>query len=778
MSHESVETRVEDIWEGHDRFGRAIVVAIVVTTLLATLTAFLQTRALRAHDESLDLADQWGALASQVSFGWDAAALLQLDRYRLAENARIRSEQATAAEFLGVGPPRAESALDAKRWRLLSVRLQRESGELASASQREFADIRKQTQGSLPSVGEAVAAGKERTCRAPAWARAPAPGVIRNDRSLAGPDQDPNFPTRYLADNRWETYLLEARRDGASVEAESAEKQFTRYAIALTLFAVSVFLLGFSLSPYGKPHRHLFATVAGVFVVGSTLWCVYAAVRGPHAGSAEAAAAYADGRVSLDRETYADDLRAIYYFDCAIKLEPGFTQAYVGRGMAYLSLTDPHDPTASGNVELTPLQYQQQSLRDLITAHKLGAIDPTLAASEGAFVFERGLENHSAADLRRGLGLEQETARTFPRDPVWAMNVAEAELVLGYPWRPAYHRAEALARAQANAESAGTEQFVAGALTDLADIVTKTRRTNTRLLHQIALAKEDLVDRMSDSPSVYGNAVRVKGLSIYKIDVQPAYAEFIVDRGSTLKPEKDQVNAQWYYRRSKRGIWAAFSGLSGPTAPRQDSTGRWFVITPFQFGTYGPSCLPSGYYKLELYVNGRLAATDRVPVRVADRLEPSAVQDMDVQICRPSTWVRLPARIPGLADGYVTRDHRRGVLTFDVSAEADASRTGEHLGPLLIKAVGQFYSFLPGGLHSGALVGFPFLGASTNSESVDFLYPGGELYAAIAVTDSGRAVVGVVFGPRRMFVHPVDRDTRATMADNLLAGVSTFEYTY
>jgi hypothetical protein len=777
MSHESVETKVEELLEGHDRFGRAIVVAIVVTTLVATLTAFLQTRALRAHDESLDLADQWGALASQVSFRWDAAALLQLDRYRLAENARVRSEQATAATFLGVGPPRAESTLDAKRWHVLSVRLQQESGTLAAASRTEFADIRKQTQGSLPSVGEAVAAGKEGTCRAPAWARAPAPGVIRDDRSRAGPDQDPNFPTRYLADNRRETYLLEARRDGASMEAESAERQFTRYAVALTLFAVSVFLLGFSLSPYGKPHRHLFATVAGVFVVGSTVWCVYAAVRGPHAGNAESAAAYADGRVSLDRGTYRDDLQAIYYFNCAIKLEPGFTQAYVDRGMAYSALTDPNDPTASGNVELMPPRYQEHSLRDLSTAQKLGAIDPTLPAGEGAFVFERGLEHHNAADMRRGLRLEQETARTFPRDPTWAMNVAEGELVLGYPWRPAYHRAEALARAQANAESVGTDSFVAGALTDLADIVTKTRPTSASLMQQITLAREDVVDQLSDSQGASPRAVQVNGLKIHTIDIQPSYAEFSLDTGTDFT-RNDQLYAAWYYRLPHRRIWSAFALLTGPATPYRDAHGRWSVITPFQYGSYGPQCLPSGAYKLELYVNGRLATARRVERHVTGHLESSAVQDMNLQVCRPKAWGRLPTRSPGLADGYVSPDRRSGLLIFDVSAEADAARAGKHTLPLLHKALVQFRDLMPNDLRPGGPFVSPFLGASRNRKVVHDLYPGGELYAAIAVTGSGRAVVGVVFGPRRMFVHPVDRHTRATMAENLLAGMITSEYTY
>ena len=777
MSHETVETRVEDLWEGHDRFGRAIVVAIVVTTLVATLTAFLQTRALRAHDESLDLADQWGALASQVSFRWDAAALLQVDRYRLAENARVRSEQANAAEFLGVGPPRAESALDVKRWHLLSVRLQQESGALAAASRTEFADIRKQTQGSLPSVGEAFAAGKEGTCGEPAWARAPAPGVIRDDRNGAGPDQDPYFPRNYLADNRRETYLLEARRDGASLEAESAEKQFTRYAVALTLFAVSVFLLGFSLSPYGKPHRHLFATVAGVFVVGSTVWCVYAAVRGPHAANVEAARAYADGSVSLDRGTYGDDRRAIYYFDCAIRLEPGFTQAYVDRGMAYSALTDANEPTASGNVELMPPRYQQQSLRDLSTAQKLGAIDPTLPAGEGAYIFERGLEDHSAVEMREGLRLEEETARTFRRDPVWAVNVAEGKLVLGSPWRPAYHYAEALARAQANAESTGTGSFVAGALTDLADIVTKTRPTSNSLMHRIALAKEDVVDQLSDSPRASARAVMANAVKIHTIGIQPSYARFVLDTGSDFT-KNDHLYAAWYYRLPRRRIWSAFASLTGSTTPYQGQHGRWSVITPYLYGAYGPQCLPSGTYKLELYVNGRLATTRSVDRHVAGRLKWSSVQDMNVQVCRPSTWVQLPKRSPGLVDGYVSSDRRSGLLIFDVSAEADASRKGKHLLPLLHKALVQFRGFMPSDRRSGAPFVFPFLGAPKNSKVVHDVYPGGELYAAIAVTDPGRAVVGVVFGPRRMFVDPVDRDTRATMAENLLAGVITSEYTY
>jgi hypothetical protein len=424
-----------------------------------------------------------------------------------------------------------------------------------------------------------------------------------------------------------------------------------------------------------------------------------------------------------------------------------------------------------------PLQYQKKSLSDLSTAQKLGAIDPTLPAGEGAFVFEGGLKDHRTAEMRRGLRLEQETARIFPQDPLWAINVAEGELVLGYPWRPAYHHAEALARAQANAEGVGTESFVAGALTDLADIVTKTRPTSASLMHQITLAREDVVNQLSDAPGAPARAVPINGVKINTIDIQPSYAGFALNTASDLTT-KDRLYAAWYYWLPRRRIWSAFASLTGSTTPYRDEHGRWSVITPYLYGPYGPQCLPSGAYKLELYVNGRLATTRYVDRHVTGHLEWSAVQDMDVEVCRPKTWAQLPTRSPGLADGYVSPDRRSGLLIFDVSAEADASRNGEHLIPLLHRALVQFRGFMPSGLRSGRPFVFPFLGAPTNSRVVHDLYPGGELYAAIAVTGSGRAVVGVVFGPRRGFVHPVEEDTRATMAENLLAGVITSEYTY
>lgn len=765
MSHERLESDVAELLGEHDRFGQMLVIAIVATTLLGAVTGLMQIQALRHHDEAIDRADQWGALASQVGPRWDAAARLQIDRYRLYVDARVRSEQARARAFLGVGPPRAELALAAARWDRVATRLQRESASLAVALRAEFATIGRTTGAWLPNVRERLPAELDPRCPTPRWAAATVPPPVRDGPGFAGPGQDPYFPWRYLADSRRDAYLIDALRTGASREAVGAEKQFTEFAVGLTVFAVAVFLLGFSLSPYGTPHRHLFATTAAALVLGASIWSIRAALDAPHAPNPQAAVEYADGRVALDRSGPGDIRAAIVYLDCAIAHDPGFAQAYIDRADAYASLPNPRDPTGSGNTELVPLQQQQRSLADLRTAEKLGADDPTLPGQLGTYVFQRGLEQHDAKQMRRGLTLEQETARIFPRDPVYAFNVAEADLALGRDWRPAYHRAVLLS---------GESIDVAAALTDLTDVAAHSRG-DARLRAQVELAKEYVVD--ARDPPV--RRTPVGRIAIDKIDVQPGYVEFILRKGAQVDPHIDTLDAEWYYELPGTKVWAGMGDISGRTKPGVDPERRLFVIKALPRAR-GTRCVPSGLFRLELYANGRLAATRIVSARVA-RLVSSPLQDMNVSVCRKGGWLPLEraarGAVPGLAGGYLSSDRRRGILVFDVTPESAAATSDLGAVELLVRALRQFRPLLPTGLRHPQIFRFPFLGGSRRSWTIDCLYPGGELYAAIGATDFGRTLVGVVFGPRRMFDDAVDPTTGATLADNLLASIVTSDPT-
>ena len=101
---EHPETPLDEMLEERDRFDKAILLGIVITSLLAALTALGQIHALQRHDESVAQADQWSSMASQASFTSNSIAQLQLDRFRLSQDASARSHQARTAYFLNAGP--------------------------------------------------------------------------------------------------------------------------------------------------------------------------------------------------------------------------------------------------------------------------------------------------------------------------------------------------------------------------------------------------------------------------------------------------------------------------------------------------------------------------------------------------------------------------------------------------------------------------------------------------------------------------------------------------
>jgi tetratricopeptide (TPR) repeat protein len=771
VSREKVETPLGELLGEHDAFGQILVVAIVLTTLLAALTGFVQIRALRHHDDAVDRADQWGALASQVGPRWDAAARLQLDRFRLYQEARVRAEQARARAFLGVGPPRDELVLDAARWSRLATQVRRDSASLEATMRTYVATVQQTTDAWLSSVTEPRLVERGGRCPPPAWASDVVPGPVGDGPSRAGPGQDPHFPQRYLADSRREVYLIDALRAGASREAEHTEKQFTEFAVALTLFAVAVFLLGFSLSPYGRPHRRLFATTAAGLVVGASIWAVHSAVAAPRAPSAEAAAAYADGRVALEREGPGDARTALGYFDCAIALDPGFPQAYVDRADAWSSLPGRRDPTGRGGIEIVPLALQERALADLERAEALGAKDPSLPAYKGSYILQRGVQEHDRGRIWEGLDLVRESARVFPDDPIFAFDVAEGELALGRDWHPAFRNAERLAAS----DPVGWPFFVSRALTDLTQVARQSG--DPRTVAQVKLAKEHVV-AASDPPQ---RRTPVAGIRIQRIDVQPGFVEFVLARGTDLDPARDTLDAQWYYSVPGSGVWTGVFDISGRVLTRRGEDQSLFAITPLP-RPRGTGCVPSGLYRLELYANGRLATTRDVDARVAP-LVSSPLRDMNVSICRPASWVSLTRRtepgigvVPGLADGYVSADGSQGILVLDVSPEGEQAVNERGALRLLFRSLQQFHTLVPSGLRAPRILDSPFLGGG-RSVTVGFLYPGGRLIAAIGVTNYGRALVGLVFGSESMFTRPVDPRTGSTLADNLAASIVTSDPT-
>jgi hypothetical protein len=310
-------------------------------------------------------------------------------------------------------------------------------------------------------------------------------------------------------------------------------------------------------------------------------------------------------------------------------------------------------------------------------------------------------------------------------------------LALGRPWRQAYDHAERLVLKKANPLPM---DYVAAALTDLDLLATKKLRPG--LGSAVRAAKEDVV------ASTYP-AAESSGASSTDIDrrataqeprrvsllIYPALAEFGFTPPPDFNPERDRLFAAWY-NKTPNG-WAALPTLSGPAKLFGPVGGKYYSARALS------GCMPGGQYKLELYVNGRLAgsSTSNATVHFPE-LRQAPLGDLNAEVCRPNDWRPVKDDIPGVASGYVSSRHdpRAGVMLFDMSA------SGAHGRAMASAALSRFSTMLPSGSKPlGPRTPTFFMGETGNRRAYE--YPHGLMIVGTGRTPIGRKLVAVVFEP-------------------------------
>ncbi len=467
IPYEIFEVDEQSQHEGH---ARLIAVAAVVTTLLAALTGFLQAGALRTHDTSDIRAERLGALSLYASAGNGDQARVQIERFQLLEQAQ--REQATAQAFARfANPPQASTELEAARWGYVATNIERDTKEIA-ASQRMIR--------ACPASSSNVCA----TCPGSSvngCARQPLPVI--SPGGWYSSEQDPNFPVRYQQNAQWWAYFLSAQRDDANERADAAEGRFVHLAAALTMFAVAVFLFGYSLTPQGRRRRHLFARVAALFVVCAAGWTIYSLAQGIPALSTRSSHAYADGLVAYNDSNYA---QADSDLKLATSLNPGFANAWTelaqDRGSEGIApqYVDNEETQINDIGALAAAAYADQQAIDA------GSQSPLVRFELGANLLYIGLLHHDDRIVRRSRGYSADALARFlaqlrqHQHPGQYLlfsefNTAEADLVDSSPVTGREYRTAVKRLLEpALQTTVGVEPTVATALTDLS-LIAQTR---------------------------------------------------------------------------------------------------------------------------------------------------------------------------------------------------------------------------------------------------------------------------------------------------------------
>jgi len=708
--------------ESSDRFGKAIAIAVVLATLAAALVAFLQAGALRTDDEAAVRAERLAAESLGQRIRSQEIAQVQFERFELAEQQRRRAGRARQRRFFGSGD---EQALLLEEERLTRVVTQTEKSSAAIAK----------AQGVKPLT----------------------------DRGETGPQEDPLFPERYLAGARREGYRLSALRDAANAEGDRAEVQFTNYAVSLTMLAVAVFLFGYSLTPQGRARRKLFAGVATGFVTVAAVAAAVTASDPPNRPPDEAAEAFADGRVAADT---LDHEAAVRHFDRALDLRPDFARAHILRAGA---ITDGGAPALTGNTALVDDRTLERTIDDLRAARDLGAEDPQALVSLGFDLTLEGLREDDDDRIEEGIEALEAARGRFKSNPAVDYNLGLAALALGRRDEAQEHYDRAVRRTifqderrKVKRDDILQEQGYVGAA--FSDLETLSAARGKELGDAIAEVKQRIVGPVSalTSPPVTGEELapeqseRAAGpparLNDIELVVTPALTQMSVGSEENFDPTKDRLSLQWYWRPPGGRSWSVLNEVSGSALEDEltvDASDNTYLLRRSFVQLSAPTtCLADGSYRLEAYVNGRLAGQGKTEAEFGEQ-EADPVRDIGVAYCRPPDWKPAPGRVPGLVSGSLSPDDESGVFVFSIDPEvAGEGEPSEARSARIIAETLRRFEIADVGLGRPERTDEPFLGLDGELVQL-YSLAGGALIAGSGQKPDGEILVGIAFGSGR-----------------------------
>ena len=567
-----------------------------------------------------------------------------------------------------------------------------------------------------------------------------------------GPEQDPTFPTRYFSAATEESLRLNALQDAANEEASALDRRAASYTAILAMVAVSLYLFGLTLAVAGQWRRFGFLGVGlGLLTVG-LLWLVQSILTPGYVTNPEAAAAYARGRVALINTTGRAGYReAMAHYDQAIELRPSFARAYSDRSDAiFLS----ESPQRTGFISIVPPEALERARADLERARALGHEGASTHGSLGFYAFLQGVQEADVALLNESAAFSQQAIALDPLQPIYRYNLAVALVAAGRldEARAAYQEgvARSLYLDQANTRLRGEpfvqEQWLAGALTDL-EIV---RRYRPDLDSSIRGFKEQIVGRVA-SQSLDAPTASPAVFSDIQLDIFPAELQW---QGTVqgYDAARDTIAAQWYHQDAQGLGWAVIPEVSQTAVPTVGSDGRLFQLSPYMSRVSPPACLPSGSYRVELYVNGRLAAEATGAVDFG-QYDAFFSRELTVALCRPPDWVRREDRLPGLIDGFQSPDLQHGVYAARLpllGSFRDLPDVAASTVDITMESFADIFPARPTYWEEAGTSADYFMGLSDTAWRW-YDYGTGYVRIAAGLTADGAVVLGMVYGPYEWF---------------------------
>ena len=696
-----------------DRLSAVVAIVIAFTTLVAAVAGFLQADTSQAAGNRRDEAEQLALQALSSAQSSRENAQVELETFQLWVEQRTQAGNALLAGLYSSSDPVRQNTLmlEQQRWETIAA---------ATLTQSEL-----------------------------------------DPESDYGPEHDPTFPQRYFAAATGDSLRLNALQDAANEEAASVDERAAAYTAVLAMLAVALYLFGLTLAVTGKWRRLGFFSV-GLGMLGvALLWIGQAALLPPYETKDEAASEYAAGRVAAATSFNAAGFQqAEEHLTRAIQLRPTFARAYADRAGVIFQAASPQ---RSGFISIAPPEALARAAADLRQALALGLENAPTLGDLGFYLFAQGVQSADIGILNQSIDYTRRAIALDSTEPIYRYNLGAALAASGRfdESRRAYQdavmatiyvdQANVVLRREPNVE----ESWLAGALTDL-EIVNRYRAELERLTgrtgfeQQLTSLKEYIVGRVvaesPEAPPASGAAFADITPSIFPAEVQ--WQGTVTNYDAT----RDTISTQWYHKDPQGHGWAVIPEVSRTQKPTVQTDGSLFQLTPYTSRVIPVDCLPVGSYRVELYVNGRLAAQGELAADFGD-FEAFMGRDLTMAFCRPSDWTRMADRLPGLIDGYVSPDGAHGIYGARYSLPGSLRSIDDiaaQIEDLTITAFSDRFPGTPTYVESSGTTDDYFMGLQRRAWRW-YDYGTGYVRVGAGVTTDGAVLVGMVYGPYAWF---------------------------
>ena len=538
------------------------------------------------------------------------------------------------------------------------------------------------------------------------------------------------------------------------------------------MFAVAVFLFGYSLTPQGRRRRRLFTRVATLFVVVGGGWAIYSLAQGIPNLSATSSRAYANGLVEFNDAEYASadkDLKL------ATKSRPNFADAWsqLAQDRAHEGIPAQYVDNETTQVndlgELRATAYADQQAIDAGSQSALVRFDL------GATLLYIGLLDHNDNAVRQS---RAESADAMARFLILLhqrqnrgeyllfseFNTAEADLVDGSPSaRREYGAAVQHLLDPEFQNVVGVEPTVANALNDL-NLIAQTR---PRLAAETNALAQDIVYAVSHDTNDGWDATAHPHhdhphFSAIQIIPDPGHLQYLIGKASQFDPSSDMLSVQWEYRDPVNHNWEVLPGISGAVEdgntntltpnPPGYPTGTYLSSNPSFLGETSPhTCLPPGQYRAVLYADGRLAGVSSTVTASWGALQGTGFGAIGVAFCRPPTWRGFATSRAADADAFFSPDGSGGALLFGYPAKALSGLPPEQVMRLIVAGLSAGHGPVSQPFPVGNSRPSYFMNLNDARKQLwGYTASGrkiGVMWSATGTSPDGEIYVGLVYGP-------------------------------